>query len=391
MEENSGIGAELTTLADLRERGVLSDGEFEKHKRQLLNGVPSWRKKRLSGVGIVGSLLAAIALTVALSATSSSKPASKSLSKVEIATVSATSSQLQQAVSYASKYVGQDHDPGYCLEFMQEAYRAAGISLSDEPTAAAYWAANPNGFSRVTASAYGTPPAGALMFWGSRPGYPAGHVALSVGNETAVSTSAYPYYDGIRDDPRVFIMTLSKRSPSSYNYVGYLMPPLVSTPTTPKPVAPSNPPTVAPLQPSSSGSSNPSPGTSTPQPTPGGLPVQPASGGSSIQPASGGSPSAGTSSGGGSVGGTSGGGASGGSGSSCRQVPARRLHLLPPHRHNPRNESGSPADLFGDGWRHFPHMDELRRRRRQRRTVDPVERHDPNRLQGDRLHSGRWE
>ncbi len=240
MEEDSGIGAELTRLADLYERGALSDREFEKHKRQLLNGVPWWRKKPLAGVGIAGAVVSAIALTVGLSATPSGKPASKSLNKVEIATVSATSSQLQEAISYANKYVGDNHDAGLCLEFMQEAYRAAGISLWEnrppQRIGRPIRTGSPGCRLRPTeprqlgpfsfgALVRGTPPATWHSRWAMGRRYPLRHFP---------TTAAF-----IR--VRVFIMTLSQRSSSAYNYVGYLIPGVVSPPSLPTPVAPPRP------------------------------------------------------------------------------------------------------------------------------------------------------
>lgn len=256
--ENPNIAEELTKLAALHDRGLLSAKEFESQKRALLSQsqahlATSALRTRKSALVVSAAFVLIVGAVVVGFATTSSKPSTPD--KVEVATVAATSGQVGAAIDYARKYVGKNHDDGWCLQFVAEAWRAGGISLKGEPTAAAYWAANPNGFPRVSSSSYGTPPAGALLFWGARPGYSAGHVAISVGNGTAISTSAVPYYQGIRGDPRVFVMTLSQRSPNAYNYVGYLMPgglPASSHPPTqdaaPSPIHPSP-------SPSSSGSS----------------------------------------------------------------------------------------------------------------------------------------
>lgn len=273
---------ELAKLADLHDRGVLTDKEFDAQKRALLDE----NRARLSRaalrsprslIALVAVVLVAGALTAALF---SSSPSATGPQNVKVETVAATASQVQDAISYAEHYVGTNHDDGYCLQFVAEAWRAGGITLSSEPSAAAYWNADPNGFPRVSSSSYGTPPAGALLFWGARSGWPDGHVAISLGDGTAISTSAYPYYGGIRGDPRVFHMTLSQRSPTTYNYVGYLMPGGFPAPS----------PVAAPTTTTThASSSNTSPA--------GGSALQPAAGSGTLQPASG----AGALNGGGSI------------------------------------------------------------------------------------------
>jgi cell wall-associated NlpC family hydrolase len=132
------------------------------------------------------------------------------------------------AVSWADSQIGNTTGPGgvvwngACLQFVADAWSNAGISIGSSSTALTYWGANPKGYLEHSASTYSvTPPAGALMFWGTTQWSTDGHVAISLGNGNVVSTPAYPYGS---NPNAVFTFSLSQRPASTYNYLGWMMP-----------------------------------------------------------------------------------------------------------------------------------------------------------------------
>jgi hypothetical protein len=124
------------------------------------------------------------------------------------------------ALNWAHAQIGASGWSGLCLPFVQKAYKNA-IGTASDP--AAYWTSNPMHYTEHRETSYSpAPPAGALVIWGPHTidgtTYPA-HVAISLGDGTAVSTPAAPSTSQL-----VFHMILSQRPPSTYKYIGWIMP-----------------------------------------------------------------------------------------------------------------------------------------------------------------------
>lgn len=117
------------------------------------------------------------------------------------------------ATQWAINRIGQSIYVNECLRFVQDAWAFAGNNIGPGGTAANYWH-NYNG-PRQTSS---RPPRGALMFWDGRPGYPEGHVAISLGGGYAVST-----YE--RSTVPVHIMSIDARNDQfGAYYLGWITP-----------------------------------------------------------------------------------------------------------------------------------------------------------------------
>jgi len=126
-----------------------------------------------------------------------------------------------KAIAWAKNYLGTPTDPGLCLTFVYDAWRAAGVNIGSSDDPVTYWSNDPAGYQRHTDQ---NPPAGALVFWGATQWTSEGHVALSLGGGKVISTQAYPYAGGNPSDRDVFIFSLSQVNPSTYNYKGWMMP-----------------------------------------------------------------------------------------------------------------------------------------------------------------------
>lgn len=131
----------------------------------------------------------------------------------------ATNPGAQQALNWARGFLGQEAYVGRCLQFVQHAWGSAGINIGTGGNPVNYWNSNPRGYQKHTNH---SPPAGALVFWGANPWVSDGHVALSLGNGQILSTSAYPYSGPTRNS--VFIFNFYDRNPTTYNYLGWMMP-----------------------------------------------------------------------------------------------------------------------------------------------------------------------
>ena len=125
----------------------------------------------------------------------------------------------QAAVNWARAQVGSNVDAGMCLTFVYDAYlkgahldTKGGMRTNSQTTAYQFW----QNFPRLHHPPTNNPPLGAFVFWGPRPGYPAGHVALSIGGGQVVSTLE-------RTTPTVHVFRVSERN--GMNYLGYMMPP----------------------------------------------------------------------------------------------------------------------------------------------------------------------
>ena len=115
------------------------------------------------------------------------------------------------AVTWARQYLGTNFDAGLCLRFVYDAWRAAGVDIGRSASAAS-WA----GAHRAQLRTDGTPPKGALVFWWGTAGYPDGHVALSQGDGTAVSTDERSFHS-------VHVMSIADRS-KTRPYAGWYLP-----------------------------------------------------------------------------------------------------------------------------------------------------------------------
>jgi hypothetical protein len=165
-------------------------------------------------------------VTVAVAAGLAMVPRSGSATTIQATPASANSGQLNQAVSWAASHIGQNFDDGLCLQFVASAWASAGIPLASSATALSYWQTNPNHWQEHPSSgSYNGAPTGAILFWGADAWNADGHAAIAAdGSGNIISTSAYPYYDNIRGDPRVFEFNIGSRSASTYDYLGWMMP-----------------------------------------------------------------------------------------------------------------------------------------------------------------------
>ncbi len=263
--EPRAVADELSKLAELHSRGVLSDHEFQTQKRQVLSKGRHWLK-----LGLPVGAVAVLAITVTMLISLLGTPASTVTLSADI-----TPSQVQTAISVAMQQVDHPTYNGLCLQMVADAYKAAGVSIGSAYDAVDYWNNNPENYTEhvSTDGPYGTPPAGALLFWGTTQWSSDGHVALSLGNGSVVSSAAYPYADG-QDNGEVF--ALSSRNPTTYHYLGWLLPGTLQTPS------PAPTPVVAPVI------SAPQPATpvvvSGPEPRPvGATSLQPAAGVGTLQ------------------------------------------------------------------------------------------------------------
>ncbi len=132
------------------------------------------------------------------------------------------------AAAWAIAQVGKTIDVGKCLTFVDQAYKSTSkqdlapwTTSSTNPVMA--W--NHAGKSKQHGKSdlrWKTPPRGAWVYWGSRPGSPDGHVALSLGNGWLVSTS-----EGTTPGTAVHFLTISHRnswsSAVANSYLGWTL------------------------------------------------------------------------------------------------------------------------------------------------------------------------
>ena len=145
-----GGADEIAKLADLKERGLLTDKEFEKQRRRLLNG----HSERRTSPGILGVVavvvLAVVLVAVLLPGSSPNKP-------VTVKLASASTTQIDDAVNWAkSQAAGKNpHYDGLCLAFVTAAWAQGGVALAAEGpnfTAQDYWNEDPNGWTKHPSS-----------------------------------------------------------------------------------------------------------------------------------------------------------------------------------------------------------------------------------------------
>jgi cell wall-associated NlpC family hydrolase len=143
----------------------------------------------------------------------------------------AATTAIQWAEQFLKPGSDRSKDSGYCLQFVSEAYEAAGIDIGtvgDANGAAYYWEHDKNGYPEHKEDT--NPPIGALVFWGATPSGPIsyvnpnGHVGIYIGDNTVISTWAYPEP---KSDPYVFEFPLTgpgSRNAAGYPYLGWLSP-----------------------------------------------------------------------------------------------------------------------------------------------------------------------
>jgi cell wall-associated NlpC family hydrolase len=115
-----------------------------------------------------------------------------------------------QAIAWARGYVGQDVYGGYCLSFVHDAYTSAGVDIGSSYSAHTYAQEH-----QAQLTTEGTPPAGALVFWWGDSYNADGHVALSLGDGTAISTTERSYTG-------VHVMNIDERNQTK-PYAGWMM------------------------------------------------------------------------------------------------------------------------------------------------------------------------
>jgi hypothetical protein len=116
---------------------------------------------------------------------------------------------VQQAIDWARGFLGHTEYVDECQRFVRAAYAAAGVDIGRAESAAAYAEAH-----RDQLQPGDTPPAGALVFWWATPNNQYGHVALSLGDGTAISTSE-------RGDTTIHILNITDRN-TTRPYAGWM-------------------------------------------------------------------------------------------------------------------------------------------------------------------------
>jgi hypothetical protein len=128
-----------------------------------------------------------------------------------------SASEIAGAIGWAEGQIGSTTWDGYCLEFVQLAYQDGGnVDIGSADTAVDYW----NSHASLQHPGDLNPPDGALVFWGPNPYTSDGHVALSIGGGTVISTAE-------RDYTGVHEFTIAARNGDGYasSYLGWMMPP----------------------------------------------------------------------------------------------------------------------------------------------------------------------
>lgn len=146
----------------------------------------------------------------------STDPASAASSVRNSITTSAApdSAVTDAAIAWAKAQQGSTNWDNYCLTFVADAYSNAGVDIrplaGDNASALSYW--NTYGGAKYTDT---NPPAGALVFWNADSYNPDGHVAISLGDGTAISS-----YE--RSTHGVHIFSIADRN-ATKPYLGYVI------------------------------------------------------------------------------------------------------------------------------------------------------------------------
>lgn len=133
-----------------------------------------------------------------------------------------SASEISGAVTWATNEMTTNPTGYYdlCLQFVADAYsKGGGVSIGSADTAYDYW----TGHASAHVTDGSTPPEGALVFWGPDPWTTAGHVALSLGGGTVISSAE-------RANNDIHEFTIADRNNAGYAtyYLGWMMPPGVT-------------------------------------------------------------------------------------------------------------------------------------------------------------------
>lgn len=128
------------------------------------------------------------------------------------------------AVSWAESKLGQSIYINMCLQFVHDAYsKGSGVDIGSAYNAITYW----NNYPSAQHKGDTNPPVGALVFWGPNQWNSDGHVALSIGNSTVISSSERSY-------TTIHEFTIADRNNAGYasTYLGWMAPHGVTLGTT---------------------------------------------------------------------------------------------------------------------------------------------------------------
>jgi hypothetical protein len=116
------------------------------------------------------------------------------------------------AIAWAQARLGQVAYEGLCLRFVVDAYaQGGGVNIGTAPSAVEYWDQHAAGQHPGDTAA----PRGALVFWGATSANPYGHVGISLGDGTVISS-----YE--RSDHTIHTFAIADRNAAGYPYLGWI-------------------------------------------------------------------------------------------------------------------------------------------------------------------------
>jgi cell wall-associated NlpC family hydrolase len=156
---------------------------------------------------VAGCIAAGIVALLAPAAAHAATPP-----QLESISLAAPASAPDDAVAWARGQLGQNAYDGYCLSFVVDAYRTgAGLDIGSAPAAIDYWNARPGQQHPGDTN----PPLGALVLWNATAANSAGHVGISLGDGTVISS-----YE--RSDHTIHVFAIADRNAAGYPYLGWL-------------------------------------------------------------------------------------------------------------------------------------------------------------------------
>ncbi|HZO69074.1 MAG TPA: hypothetical protein VFB74_29135 [Kribbellaceae bacterium] len=129
----------------------------------------------------------------------------------------AFANSADNAVAWAAARIGQMDYYLRCLPFVRDAYLSTGVEIgTGYGNPVEYWNGHSTGRHTDT-----TPPIGALVFWGATATNADGHVAISEGGGSVISS-----YE--RTTSVIHRFAIADRNAGGYPYLGWMMPPGVA-------------------------------------------------------------------------------------------------------------------------------------------------------------------